>query len=320
VVTARERAYIDRSKIEREILADTQWTISRLMDWTREFLDSKGVDSPRLATELLLSNAMGCKKLDLYARFDDVPGPQALDRFRADVREAAELRPIAHLLGNKEFYSIDFEVTPDTLIPRPETELLVDQVLGYCRDDGRQDWRILDLGTGSGCIGVALCNHLEAAQVIASDKSPGALEVAGRNAERHGFQDRFTALEADGLNLPAESVPAGGFDILVSNPPYIAQDDPDVDEAVRRFEPADALFAEVDGLAFFRRIADESGPLLSSAATVFVEIGHQQHDAVLEIFTATQTFVHVNSWRDHLEGHFRVMQFGREGCTIEPSP
>ncbi len=287
------------------------WTIAKLIEWTANFLKDSGVDAPRLATELLLADTMGCERIQLYARFETVPSADQLAAFRQNVRQAAKHHPIAYLLGKKEFFSLEFEVTPAVLIPRPATEVLVEQVIQHCRSLQQDRIDILDLGTGSGCIGVTLCHQLKNAQVIGSDISHAALLVAGRNAESLGSLERFKTVEADGLDLPAESVPSAGFDVLVSNPPYVADDDSEaLSPAVREHEPHQALFADKDGLSFFRRIASSAAKILRPNASVFVEIGYDQHDRVIEIMAA-DGYRHVESWRDHDSGHLRVIHFDR---------
>ena len=287
------------------------WTIGRLIEWTANFLKDSGVDAPRLATELLLADTLGCERIQLYARFDTTPSSDQLTAFRQNVREAAKHHPIAYLLGKKDFFSLEFEVTPAVLIPRPATEVLVEQVLQHCRSLEQDRIDILDLGTGSGCVGLALCRHLENAQVVGSDISHAALLVAGRNAERLDSLERFKTLQADGLDLPAESVPSAGFDLLVSNPPYVAEDDDEaLSQTVRDYEPHQALFADKDGLSFFRRIAASAAKILRPNASIFVEIGYDQHDRVIEIMTA-DGHRHVDSWRDHDSGHLRVIHFDR---------
>lgn len=292
------------------------WTILRLLEWTRSYLAGKGVDAPRLAAELLLSHALGCRKIDLYTRFQEAPAPAVLDKFREAVRKAAAGHPIAHLVERKEFFSLEFEVSPAVLIPRPETELLVEEVLRHCKTLTAAPIQILDLGTGSGCIGLTLARYLPAAQVLATDLSEEALAICGRNAERLQIGSRFRAVQADWLQLPTEFVPPGGFHVLASNPPYVAEQRPELlDPAVRAHEPAAALFGGADGLDFYRRTAVEAGAVLAGGAAVFLEIGFEQHDAVLEIMQAGGTFQHVQSWRDHNEGHLRVLRFTWLGTT-----
>ena len=289
-----------------------QWTIHRLIEWTMNHFAEAEVDAPRLAAELLLAHAIGCQRIELYTRFDVVPSAEELSKFRANVLQAAKQSPIAYLIGKKEFYSLEFEVTPAVLIPRPSTEVLVEQVTRYCKSLERERIDILDLGTGSGCVGVTLCRHLENAFVVGSDISEEALEVAERNAEKFGLQERFQTVRADGFDLPADVVPTNGFDVLASNPPYVASDDAEsLEPAVRDHEPHIALFGDRDGLEFYRRIAASAGKIVARAGSIFVEIGYDQHDDVIEILTAGG-YRHVASWRDYDTGHLRVIHFDRE--------
>ncbi|MCH8968162.1 MAG: peptide chain release factor N(5)-glutamine methyltransferase [Planctomycetes bacterium] len=297
---------------EQRVTSDSgEWTISRLIEWTINHLAEADIDAPRLAAELLLAHAIGCQRIELYTRFDAAPSAEELSTFRANVIRAAKHHPIAYLIGKKEFYSLEFEVTPAVLIPRPATEVLVEHVIGYCKPLERERIDILDLGTGSGCIGVTLCRHLENAFVVGSDISEEALEVAGRNAEKLGLQERFRTVRADGFDLPADVVPTNGFDVLASNPPYVASADAEsLEPAVRDHEPHIALFGDRDGLEFFRRIAASAGKILAPAGSIFVEIGYDQHDRVIEIMTAGG-YRHVESWRDYDTGHQRVIHFDR---------
>ncbi len=288
-----------------------EWTISRLIEWTIKHFAEADVDAPRLAAELLLAHAIGCQRIELYTRFDAVPSAEELSTFRANVIEADKQCPIAYLIGKKEFYSLEFEVTPAVLIPRPATEVLVEQVGRYCESLERERIDILDLGTGSGCVGVTLCRHLDNAFVVGSDISQEALEVAGRNAEKLGLQERFQTVRADGFDLPAAVVPTNGFDVLASNPPYVASGDAEaLDASVRDHEPHIALFGDGDGLEFYRRIAASADKILAPAGSIFVEIGYDQHDRVIEIMT-TGGHRHVASWRDYDSGHLRVIHFDR---------
>lgn len=293
--------------------ASDQWTIGRLLDWTRQHLAEKDVDQPRLCAELLLAHALGCKKIDLYTRFEHVPDEQQRAALRDLVRQAAKRVPIAYLTGKKEFFSLDFEVTPAVLIPRPETELLVEEVISYCRPGNRQSWNILELGTGSGCIAVAAARYVTNARLVASDISAEALAVAGRNVERHGVADRVKLIEADGLELPAEVIPDGGFDMIVSNPPYVSTEQVELLEPeVARYEPRVALVAGAEGLVFYRLLAGGGAKLLWPGGAVLVEVGCGQHEQVARIFAESERFELVKV-RTDLAGIERLMHFRLTG-------
>ena len=223
---------------------------------------------------------------------------------------AAGHKPIAYLIGHREFYSLDFVVTPDVLIPRPETELLVELALTWCKEHPRECFTLLDIGTGSGCIAVTVAKRQGGLQAIATDISPAALAVAAGNAERHGVKDRVRFLEADLLNLPADAVPEGGFDIIVSNPPYVAERDRGTLPAnVRDYEPGQALFSGEDGLDTYRRLGPDARRLLRPGGTLILEVGHDQADAVQGLFTAASAGMQLLGRFKDLHGIDRAIQF-----------
>ncbi|MCH7814275.1 MAG: peptide chain release factor N(5)-glutamine methyltransferase, partial [Planctomycetes bacterium] len=284
------------------------WTINRLLRWTTDYLTREGVDDPRLSAELLLAHALGCAKIDLYARFDRVPDDRQRTTLRELVRRAADHQPIAYLVGTKEFYSLAFEVTPDVLIPRPETEALVEQAITRCRRIEDDPIHLLDLGTGSGCIALTVLTQVDTVRAVGSDVSPEALAVAARNARRHEINGRLTLVQADRLDLPADCVPAGGFHLIVSNPPYVAEGQAEsLPENVRRHEPSLALYAGPDGLSFYRTLHRDAPALLQPGGTVLVEIGAGQARAVQDTFEADDVFAHTGTWRDPTDPHYPVM-------------
>ena len=172
------------------------WTLGRLVQWTTDHLAEHSVSDARLSTEVLLAKAADCRRIDLYARFDKTFNGTGLDRFRDWVRRAAEGEPIAYVVGEKEFFSLPFAVTSAVLIPRPETEVLVQCVIDHCGAAKLKAPRLLDLGTGSGCIAVTLLTLLPDAAVVATDLSPEALAVAESNALRHGVSERIRLMDS----------------------------------------------------------------------------------------------------------------------------
>jgi release factor glutamine methyltransferase len=263
-----------------------EWTIGKLLSWTRGHFESKGVDEPRLSAELLLAKAMGLKRIDLYARFEQRPTNDQRAQFREMVIAAAAHQPIAYLIGTKEFYSLDFIVTPDVLIPRPETELLVERVLAWCKEHSQPRYDLLDIGTGSGCIAVTLAKKQPAIHAVATDISEPALEIARENARRHGVE-RVRFVQADLLELPEDAVPQGGFDIIDSNTPYVSETEtPTLPENVRKYEPSVALFAGQDGLEVFRLLARDVKRFLKPGGLLAVEVGMGQADAVIALFVS----------------------------------
>lgn len=293
------------------------WTIGRLLQWTQSHFEKAGLDAPRLSAELLLAHAMDCRRIDLYARFEQEPSDSQRAAFRALVRRAAEHQPIAYLTGSKEFYSLDFFVTPDVLIPRPETELLVERTIDYCRDHPADRHDVLDVGTGSGCIAIAISKRVATVRAVATDVSEAALAVARRNVERHGLTDRVRLVQADLLELPNDALPPAdgthvpGFDVIVSNPPYIGHGERDaLPKNVRDYEPAVALFAGPDALAVYRRIAADAERHLKPAGTLLLEVGMGHAAAVEEIFEGATSLNRMGRFKD-LAGIERVVQFER---------
>jgi release factor glutamine methyltransferase len=262
-------------------MASETWTVRKLLEWTEDFLRKKGVESARLEAQILLAHALGCKKIDLYVRHDEEPAEDRRTAFREMIKKRADGMPVAYLVGHREFYSLEFAVSPAVLIPRPETETLVMEALRRLKPLPAP--RVLDVGTGSGAIAVVIAKHHKTAQITAVDVSPTALAVAKSNAEKHGVADRITFTEGDLFGPVAGHT----FDLIVSNPPYIAEAEfPSLDVGVRDFEPRSALAGGPDGLDFYRRIATEASNYLVPGGVVLVEIGATQESAVRDLFAA----------------------------------
>jgi len=255
---------------------ETVWTIGQLLQWTTQFLAGRGAETPRLDAEVLLAHAQGCRRIDLYARFDEPASAEVRDRFRQLVRQRAEGCPVAYLVGRKEFFSLEFEVGPAVLIPRPSTETLVAEAINRLRPLAEPN--VLDLGTGSGNIAVTLAKYLPTARIAAVDISGEALAIARRNAERHQVADRITFLEGD-LFTPLPEHAA--FDAIVSNPPYIADEDlPGLPVGVRQFEPEIAYRAGPGGLAVVERIVRQAHRFLRPGGYLLLEVGAAQEQPV----------------------------------------
>ncbi len=304
---------------------ESRWTIARLLAWTRDYLRQKGIESPRLCAEILLAHALGCERIRLYTRHEEVPAENVLTSFRELVKEAAGGRPIAYLTGTKEFFSLPFEVCPDVMIPRPETEILVERVISELRAapaERTEPTAILDVGTGSGCIVVSLARHLPQAILFAGDISAEALTIARRNAERHGVADRIDFRAGDLLspwsNPDGHAVSNGEpkFDIIVSNPPYVASKDAPVEANVRDFEPHVALFAGADGLDVIRRLVLDAPAALKADGHLLIEIAFDQAPAVRQLL-ANGPWRDIVMYRDGA-GHERVVHARRANAESGP--
>lgn len=278
------------------------WTVRRVITWLHGDLQKRGIESARLDADLLVAHALKQKRLSLYLDLDRPLEDAELRTIRALVERRRAFEPIAYILGEREFYGRGFEVNRDVLIPRPDTETLVEQTLIALRNgDGAE--RVLDLCTGSGAVALTLAAELPARKVLATDVSEAALAVAARNAERLGLTERVELRQGDLF----AAVPEGErFAAITANPPYIGADElltlaPDV----RDHEPALALDAGSDALSFYRRIVAEAPRFLIDGASLLVEVGYTQSSAVQTLFREAG-LVDVRSAKD-LAGTERVV-------------
>jgi release factor glutamine methyltransferase len=274
------------------------WTIGRLLQWTAEYLGRQGSDSPRLDAELLLAEARGCQRIQLYTAFDEVPSEPVRAAFRELVRRRAEGAPVAYLLGRREFFSLSLAVTPDVLIPRPDTEHVVLALVDLARQlapEGR-GLHLADVGTGSGAIAVAAARHLPECRVTALDVSPAALAVATQNVAAHGLADRVTILESDLLGaLPANAL----FDIVASNPPYVSSAEwAALDPGVRDFEPRLALEAGPRGTEVIERLAPQAAAHLRPGGWLVLEVSPMIEPAVQRLVAERGDFRSVATRKD----------------------
>lgn len=278
-------------------MSDAQWTIESILRVTRDFFSSKGIESARLDAELLLSYVLDLNRVQLYTHFDRPLDTEEQDRYRDLVRRRAALEPVAYILGEKEFYGRNFVVGPSVLVPRPETEHLIDAVLRWAAQ--RDVARIADIGTGSGCIAITLALELSEVSVVATDLSADALKVAKENARSHGVFDR---IEWHCCDLFPEG--ARGFDVVASNPPYIAEGDAEVEVSVHVHEPHLALFSGADGLDLIRRLVAAAPGRLEEPGLLAFELGAMQADSVAAL---APDF----SFIDDLQGYRRIALWER---------
>jgi release factor glutamine methyltransferase len=291
---------------------DEPWTIGRLLTWTVGYLQEHGADNPRLDAEVLLAAAQKCRRIDLYASFDLEPAEDARAVFRELVRRRAAGTPVAYLVGHKEFYSLEFEVTPDVLIPRPETELLVvalvDDVKKRQHALGSGPVAIADVGTGSGILAVCAAKLLPRARVTAIDVSPAALAIARRNAEKHGVAERITLVES---NLFAAVPPDGRFHYVLSNPPYVTTAEmADLPADVRDHEPHVALHAGPQGTDVIVPLVAQAAERLLPGGMLFIEVSPMIAGRVEQIVAGTPNLDLRPTIRD-LAGHARIVQAQR---------
>jgi len=262
-------------------------TVLEVIRRSAEYLESKGVDSPRLQIELLLAHVLKAPRLKLYLDFDRQLSVGELETLRAMVKRRGEREPLQYILGTTSFCGIEISVTPAVLIPRPETELLVEQASAFLASRGDQAATVLDFGTGSGCIAIAIARKFSACAVHAIDASEDALQIARANAERAAAKVHFSRGSAiDDLTSPRN------FDLVVSNPPYIPDGEVEtLQPEVRDYEPRLALGGGREGLDFYRMIASQARGRLATNGKVIVELGHGQEAAARAIFAGEGWFV-----------------------------
>jgi release factor glutamine methyltransferase len=295
--------------------ASAPWTVRRLLEWTSAFFSRKEVDSPRLATDLLLAHVLGVPRIKLYTDYERPLAEQELAQFRALVQRAGEHEPIAYLTGKAHFFNLEFEVTRDVLIPRPDTETLVENVLQLARNQpGFEAPRVLDLCTGSGCIAAAIASRLKNAVVVATELSEKAAEVARKNLEKLGLDQRVTVAQGDLFEPLKTMVDVRPFDLIVANPPYIPSSAIErLDRNVRDYEPLSALDGGADGLAIHRRILHEAPERLMPEGRIFLEIQFDQASAAKSIAGERDGFEEIRVLKDHA-GHDRVLTAKRRSA------
>jgi len=281
------------------------WTVQRMLQWMTQDFMGLGVATPRLDAELLLSSVLSCDRVRLYM---DMPRPLSraeLDAVRGLVQRRRKREPVAYILGAREFYRHSFEVGPGVLVPRPETELVVDRALAALPRDAAEPSFALDLCTGSGVIAITLAAEREALRVDATDLSPEALAIAARNVARNEVGERVTLHRGDLF----EPLPTGRrYAVITANPPYVADGDyAGLAPEITAHEPKLALVAGADGLDVLRRICAQAAEWLAASGMLIVELGAGQAAPVMQLLAATQRFTDIAAHRD-LGGIDRVVE------------
>jgi len=279
------------------------WTTRKLLRWTSEYLERKQVDSPKLSSELLLAHVLNTTRIKLYADLDRPAGELERAAYRDLVERAVRQEPVQYLIGEAHFFSNVFDVSPDVLIPRPSTEALVEHVVQHTRQTpGFRQPLIADVGTGSGAIAVSLAKQIEGANVIASDISEAAIEIAKRNAARHKVADRIDFRLGDLWEPYTEA-----FTFVCSNPPYIPDNEWEAVAAnVKDYEPHGALRGGADGLDVIRPLVAGAVERLAKPGQLVVEIAASQKRAAIDLVEQTKGLVNPRVLAD-AEGHPRVL-------------
>jgi release factor glutamine methyltransferase len=270
--------------------------LKEVLDRTVQFFKDKNIETPRLDTEILLTEALGYKnRVDLYLKFDQPLKDEELSRSREFVRRRSQGEPVAYIIGKKDFYGFTFHVNDSVLIPRPETELLVEEAINWAKKNQVENPKVLDMGCGSGCIGISFLKKVPGAQLIAVDKSAEALEVAKQNATLLEVDGRAEFILSDSMDLKFDP---STFDIILANPPYIAEDDPDVQAEVKAYEPEIALFAQESGFQALKGWSSNAKGWLKAKSLMGFEMGATQGPQMKKTFEGLQVFSKVFILKD----------------------
>jgi release factor glutamine methyltransferase len=271
-----------------------------ILTLSADYLEAHGVQHPRLNAELILADVLGKSRLDLYLEYDKPLVESELSSLRKLLRQRADRKPLQYILGKTEFFSLPFTLTETVFIPRPETEILVEEVVAFlARLSSKEEITVLDVGTGCGCIAVSVAHSVANCRVYASDISPDAIAVARDNANRNGVGDRVAAFQGNLFGpFIEQAIPKA--DAIVSNPPYIPERDwTSLPDEVKRFEPRQALLGGDGGVDVLRRIIESAELLLKPGGGLFLEIGEGQKDPVVGFLTARQKYIDIGCRKDY---------------------
>lgn len=269
--------------------------IKDVFEKTVQFFKDKKIETARLDTELLMAFALKIERVQIYMKYEQPLTDAEIGVCRELVRRRAGGEPIAYITGEKGFYGEEFLVGPGVLIPRPETELIVEQSLEFIKKNNLDRPRILDLGAGSGCIGFSILKNCAGASLVSVEKSEAAFGFLKQNQDKLGLIERSQLICDDVLNLKATN---REFDIVVANPPYIAKDDKQTETMVHKFEPHSALYAEAAGLSDLKSWANHNRISLKKPGLMLFEMGYQQGAAMKEFFENMGGFVEVKILKD----------------------
>jgi release factor glutamine methyltransferase len=282
------------------------WTPIKLIQWAAAYFDSHQIDSPRATAEILLAHAISAKRIDLYLRYDQPLNSDELSRFKTMIKRRINREPVAYIVGRKEFWSMDLEVNRNVLIPRPETECLVERALESLAADSNPGCKsILELGTGSGAVVVALASENSRHSYMGTDISSDAVRVARQNSMRHGLGAKIRFMVADWF-APFDAK-SGLFDLIVSNPPYIRSGDlKQLQPEIHVYEPVAALNGAKDGLRYLRHIIQCAYLYLKPAGVLLLEMGHDQKEPLKQIIDACGQYEDAKFYKDY-SGHDRIV-------------
>jgi len=285
---------------------EPEWTTIKLLKWTESYFDSHGIDSPRMTAEILLAHTLRTTRINLYIQHEKPLSSSELLQFKTLIKRRINREPVAYITGSKEFWSLDFTVTRDVLIPRPDTECIVEAVLALLPEQHPdQPKKIIDLGTGSGAIIISLAVERPHHVYFATDRSAAAAILARKNAAKYGLSNIIHFFCSDWFDALQQNKQT--FDIIVSNPPYIPTDIiSTLDPEISRYEPLMALDGDHDGLSDIRKILHAAPDYLTKGGYLLLEIGFDQMNSVSEIAGNSNFYNRIDFIKDHA-GHHRVL-------------
>ncbi len=291
----------------------SEWTILKILEWTTSYFKSLSIESPRSSAEILLAHILEINRIDLYLQYDQPLNRNELKQFKVLIKRRAEREPVAYITGLKEFWSLEFAVTKDVLIPRPETECLVEAsllILSGASAGNSKPMHILDLGTGSGAIVLALAKEQPMHFYFASDCSINTIKVAKNNAKKNNLDEKVSFFTGDWLSPLNDKKIC--FDMIISNPPYIPTGDiAGLQPEICEYEPRAAIDGNKDGLSSLKHIICSAHNLLRQNGTLVLEIGHDQRDAVSRIIESCGQYENMSFSKDYSR-YDRVVQMSKK--------
>lgn len=292
-------------------LRPNEWTIMKLVQWATTYFDTHDIDSPRATAEILLSHVLNTRRIDLYLRYDQPLTPDELERFKVLIKRRMNREPVAYILGCKEFWSMGLHITRDVLIPRPETECLVEKSLGMLAVDANMKSKlILELGTGCGAVILALASENPRHSYWATDISINAIRIARQNAMQNDLNGKIHFIAGDWF-APLGSK-TGVFDLIVSNPPYIKSGDlAQLQPEIHAYEPLLALDGAADGLHCLRHIIQSAYRFLKPGGALILEIGHDQKASLKQMIAECGEYEGVSFYQDY-SGYDRILQMNKK--------
>ncbi len=271
-------------------------TVLESINLSTDYLKNKGIESPRINAELLLAKILNCKRLELYLSFDRPLVEKEIIQYREFIKRRSNFEPLQYIVGSVEFYGLEFEVNRSVLIPRQETEILVESIIK--KYENQNEIKVLDIGTGSGIIAICLAKYLPNAEVVAIDSSRDAINVAKENAELNQVKEKISFMDSDFNKFASSS--ENEFDLIVSNPPYISSSEfLNLQPELRLYEPRQALTDESNGLSFYELISKKGKTLLKKNGKIFFEIGQNQASAVKKILI-NENYNNIQIQKDYL--------------------